>query len=185
MVVEGHSDKLFAESKMFENYCGNLGIKIEQIINAGGNGNLCGTGIKDFIDELRENAHIQRVLVLADLDSEACAPCITKRKERIGNEADYIVIAKNAIESWFLADHEFLKTYISDEIDIEHSQRSEQELDPFGKLKSLREQYGSRGLRNKKQFMKRSRENFSLDNAAIHSDSARYLIKTLNAIVET
>ncbi len=187
IVVEGHCEKIFVESDLFKRLCQNQNIHIIQTLNATGNGNLCSHNIQLYISELRQNPKIDQILVLADLDPETCAPCITQRKERMGqnhNGADYIVIARNAIESWFLADLPFLQQFFKKDIPIEIPQNCEQERDPFQKIKSLNLSYNSRGLRNKKQFIKRNCNVLNLNNSAKHSPSAAYLLTTLQNIAD-
>lgn len=183
LVVEGHSEKIFVESDNFIDFCNSLNINIVDTYNASGNGNLCSTNIKPLLDNLKaKHTNIDITLVLADLDPEICAPCITRRKERIGNHADYIVIARNAIEAWFLADNELLSNLFGTSISNQISINCEQCENPFGKLKELNTTYNGRGLRNKKQFIRRNIENLDLYRAAENSASAQYLINTLNQI---
>jgi len=82
-------------------------------VDAGGNGQLCSRKITAFVDKLKIQAkNPDKVVVLADLDPDRCAPCISKRKEIIGNDGiDLIVIARKALESWFLADMEAMRRW--------------------------------------------------------------------------
>jgi len=185
IVVEGHSEKIFVESTMFQTLCRELDIQVIDTLNAGGNGNLCCHNIQPYVTQLQTDATIQTILVLADLDPETCAPCITKRKERMGASPDHIVIARNAIEAWFLADYAFLQNQFSSEVPIQTARQSESEPDPFHKLKELNQLYkNGRGLNNKKQFMKRNSNRLNLQNAAQHASSAAYLLTTLQQIAD-
>lgn len=182
IVVEGHSDKLFVESPSFVDLCRSLNIEVMDVFNATGNGNLCSANIELYIKELGSHAEIDQILVLADLDPEACAPCITKRKERIGDSADKIVIIRNAIETLFLADHDFLKKNFHSSIPSSLCETCESILDPFEKLSELNLTYKKRGLKSKKQFMKRNGRHLNLIKAAKHSASAQYLLNKLESI---
>lgn len=184
VVVEGHSEKIFIESDYFKQLCGSLNIQVHHVLNAAGNGNLCNANIQPLIEELRANTEIQQVLVLADLDPEICAPCITQRKERMGTLADHIVIARNAIEAWFLADHDFLKRQFGSSVPLNISQNCESYDNPFSKLAELSQIHKNRGLRNKKQFMKRSCAQFDLYRAAQHSPSAEYFLSKLQSLAQ-
>lgn len=182
IIVEGHSDKIFVESHNFQSFCRDLNIDVIDVINATGNGNLCSANISQYITEMKLESSPDKTLIIADLDPELCAPCITKRRERIGQDADYIVIARNAIESWFLADIHFMQSFFSESISIDISEGCETFTDPFAKLKELNQEFNNRGLRNKKQFMKRNCEQLDLNNSAAYSQSAQYLLDKLNTI---
>ncbi len=156
IVVEGHCEKIFVESDLFKKLYQNQNIHIIQTLNAAGNGNLCSHNIQLYISELRQNH----------------------------SGADYIVIARNAIESWFLAVLSFLQQFLKKDISIEIPQNCEQERDPFQKIKSLNLSYNSRGLRNKKQFMKRNCNVLNLKNSAKYSPGVAYLLTTLQNIAD-
>lgn len=85
------------------------------MVDAGGNGGQCKRNIKVHVTRLRAQARPHRVVVLADLDPEDCAPCIGERKEIIGSDGiDLVVIARQAIESWFLADTDAMQRWLDD-----------------------------------------------------------------------
>jgi len=116
-VVEGPSDKKLVESESFQAWLGEeCGLDlVPPVVDAGGNGRMCSRKIIAYIEELRIEANPDKVVVLADLDPDSCAPCISKRKEIIGNTGiDLIVIASRAIESWFLADTEAMRRWTGD-----------------------------------------------------------------------
>ena len=78
-VVEGPSDKKLVESKGFQQWlqetC-NLEV-VSPVVDAGGNGEMCNTKIGTYIEKLKMIANPDKTVVLADLDPDICAPCIT------------------------------------------------------------------------------------------------------------
>ncbi len=113
-VVEGASDKKLVESQSFHDWLKQdyqLQV-IDQVVDVQGNGNLCSRNISLYVNLLKKQHNPDKIVVLADLDPEKCAPCITKRKEIIGSDnIDLVVIARKAIESWFLADTDAMKSW--------------------------------------------------------------------------
>ena len=102
-VVEGASEKRLVESELLRKWlredC-NLEV-IDLVVDAAGGGNMCSRNIGAFIKNLRTRANPNKVVVLADLDPETCAPCVQKRKKIIGSQGiDLIAIARKAMESW-------------------------------------------------------------------------------------
>ena len=96
-VVEGASEKRLIESELFRKWlredC-NLEV-VDPVVDAVGNGNMCSRKIETFVKNLRTIANPDKVVVLADLDPDTCAPCVQKRKEIIGYQGiDLVAIAK-------------------------------------------------------------------------------------------
>ena len=105
-VVEGASEKRLVESKLFRKWlqedC-NLEV-VDPVVDAAGNGNMCSRNIETFVKNLRTSAKPNKVVVLAELDPDTCAPCVQKRKEIIGCQGiDLVAIAKKSIDDivWF------------------------------------------------------------------------------------
>ncbi len=116
-VVEGASEKRLVESELFQKWlredC-NLEV-IDPVVDAAGNGNMCSRNIGAFVKNLRTRTSPDKVVVLADLDPDTCAPCVQKRKTIIGCQGiDLVAIAKKAIESWFLADTKAMCQWLGD-----------------------------------------------------------------------
>jgi hypothetical protein len=78
-VVEGPSDKKLIESSYFQNWLRQEYqlLVAGQPIDAGGNGNMCSRLIGTYVSLLKKQANPDKIVVLADLDPESCAPCIT------------------------------------------------------------------------------------------------------------
>ena len=100
-VVEGDCEKMLLSSKGFQQWATQPGIEICAVINASGGGNLCPENIEPSIANCRNLSNPDKIVVLTDLE---CEPCITATKNRIGGNVDHIVVAKKALEAWFLAD---------------------------------------------------------------------------------
>ncbi len=85
-VVEGASEKRLVTNELFRKWlredC-NLKV-VDPVVDAAGNGNMCSHNIETFVKNLRTIANPNKVVVLADLDPDTCAPCVQKRKEIIG-----------------------------------------------------------------------------------------------------
>lgn len=189
-VVEGDSDKFLPQNQGFRNWlrdsC-NLEV-VDPVVNAGGNGNMCCRNIKDYVNKLRIQANPDKVVVLADLDPDKCAPCIEKRKEIIGcNIIDLVIIARKAIESWFLADTEAMRRWTGDER-FRVNEPETMEGMPWDRLKAIGQDKG-RGPGSKVAFAKKFIRDckFDVKRAAEHPNcpSARYFVEKLCALGET
>jgi hypothetical protein len=186
-VVEGDSDEFLPQSQAFRDWlrdeC-NL-VVVDPVVNAGGNGNMCNRKIKDYVDKLRIQANPDKIVVLADLDPDQCAPCIEKRKEIIGNNGiDLVVIARKAIESWFLADTEAMKRWTGDD-GFHEPEPEDLEGMPWDRLKEIGRN-GRRGPGSKVAFAKKfiRVHKFDVRRSANHQNcpSARYFIEKLCAL---
>lgn len=189
-VVEGASDKKLVESQSFRDWLKQdyqLQV-IDQVIDVQGNGNLCSRNIALYVNLLKKQHNPDRIVVLADLDPEKCAPCITKRKEIIGNNnIDLVIIARKAMESWFLADTEAMKRWTKQGRFFEEYPEQTPSM-PWGRLKEIGLQTIGRGTGSSKihfadKFIKHHR--FSVARAAQHPNcpSARYFVEKLQLLV--
>ena len=188
-VVEGDSDEFLPQSQAFRNWlrdeC-NLEV-VDPVVNAGGNGNMCNRKIKDYVDKLRIQANPDKVVVLADLDPDQCAPCIEKRKEIIGdnNGIDLVVIARKAIESWFLADTEAMRSWTGDK-DFHEDLPETMEGMPWERLKQIGIDMGRCPGSSKPSFAKKfiRKNGFDVRRAGNHPNcpSARYFVEKLCAL---
>ncbi len=183
-VVEGVSDKKLIESESFRAWlqeeCG-LQV-VDPVVDAGGNGQMCSHKIEVFVDKLRIKANPDKIAVLADLDPDSCAPCVEKRKEIIGsNGIDLVVIARKAMESWFLADTEAMRSWTGDAGFREEYPETLAGM-PWDRLKEIGCQIG-RGPGNKKIFARKfiRDHGFDVRRAADHGNcpSALYFVERL------
>lgn len=188
-VVEGDSEEFLPQSPAFRSWlrdeC-NLAV-VDPVVNAGGNGNMCSRKIKVYVDKLKIQANPDKVVVLADLDPDSCAPCIEKRKEIIGEGGgiDLVVIARKAIESWFLADTEAMRSWTGDPGFFEDLPEAANGM-PWDRLKQIGIDNG-RGPGNSKPFFaKRFIQDSGFDprRAGQHPNcpSARYFVERLCAL---
>lgn len=186
-VVEGASDKRLVESKVFQNWlrekCG-LEV-VSPVVDAKGNGNMCSRNIETYVEKLRISSAPDKVVVLVDLDPEECAPCITKRKDIIGNTGiDLVVVACKAMESWFLADTDAMRQWTRDGKFFEPQPEAMAHM-PWDRLREVGRSM-RRGPGTKISFAKKIINSYGFDvrNAASHQNcpSARYFVKKLCAL---
>jgi hypothetical protein len=186
-VVEGYCEKIFLESLNFRCWAKQHQIEIcDPIINARGGGNLCPKTIEASITECRVLASPEKIMVLTDLECEAC---ITVVKARIGDEnVDQIVVAKKALEAWFLADIVAMRAWLKNE-DFPGELTPEETPDmPWERLKDIAKNYHEkrRGPGNKKLFTKYLMKHFdfSIERAAKHPGcpSAKYFLEKLQKL---
>lgn len=187
-VVEGHSESVVVESPRFRQWlrkkC-NLEV-IDPVVNAGGNGEMCNRKIGDFIALLRKEANPDKIVVLADLDPEECAPCIEARKKIIGDDRiDLVVIARKALESWFLADTDAMRKW-SGECNFRETLPEETSHMPWDRLKEIGIRKGRGPGQSKKMFAKKfvHKHGFDICNAAQHPHcpSAAYFVERVCAL---
>ena len=186
-VVEGASEKRLVENKLFRKWlredC-NLAV-IDPVVDAAGGGNMCSRNIEALVKGIRLEANPDKVVVLADLDPEKCAPCVQARKEIIGSQGiDLVIIAKKAMESWFLADTEAMHRWLGDDTFYEDTPETLDGM-PWDRLRELGRKRGS-GPGTKVRFSgKFIREHgFDVRRAAQHDQcpSARYFVERLCAL---
>lgn len=188
-VVEGASDKKLVESQSFRDWLKQdyqLQV-IDHVIDVQGNGNLCSRNISLYVNLLKKQHNPDKIVVLADLDPEKCAPCITKRKEIIGNDnIDLVIIARKAMESWFLADTEAMKSWTRQSRFFEEYPEKTPSM-PWERLKEIGLQTIGRGTGSSKisfadKFI--NLHKFNVARAAEHPNcpSAKYFVEKLRLL---
>ncbi|OQY43535.1 MAG: hypothetical protein DRR08_27965 [Candidatus Parabeggiatoa sp. nov. 2] len=150
---------------------------------------MCTQKIGIYIQKLIIQAQPDKVVVLADLDPERCAPCITERKKIIGEQnIDLVIIARKAIESWFLADTQAMIKWL-DKADFYEDKPEETSSMPWDYLKELGIKYKGRGTGNKVQCARMfiNQHGFDVKRAAKHPacPSARYFVAKMCALGQT
>jgi len=171
-VVEGYCEKILLESKKFRHWAIQHRISIcDPIINACGGGNLCPKKIDASITECRILAKPDNILVLTDLE---CEPCVTLTKARISHrDIDQIIVAKKALEAWFMADTEAMRRWLKNE-DFQGEEKPEKTPDmPWDHLKEIAKKHHKkeRGTGTKKIRFAKTMINqfgFSIERAANH-----------------
>ena len=187
-VVEGASESLLVESELFQTWlreeC-NLEV-VDRVVDVKGNGNMRARNIEDHVRLLRQETNPDKVVVLADLDPEKQVPCVQARKKIIGSQGiDLIVIAKKAMESWFLADTEAMRRWLGDDTFCEVNPETLTGK-PWDRLRELGGKKGSGPGKSKPRFVKRfiCDHGFDVRRAAQHTQcpSARYFVERLCAL---
>ena len=125
-------------------------------------------------------------MVLTDLE---CKPCITAIKARIGNKnVDQIIVAKKALEAWFLADTVAMRRWLKNKDFPEEPTPVESPEMPWEYLKKIGRNYHEkrRGPGDKKFFTKNLMKHFgfSIERAANHPNcpSAKYFLEKLQKL---
>ena len=187
-VVEGDSEKRLVESELFKKWlredC-NLEV-VDPVVDAGGK--MDSVHIGTFVRNLKKIAKPDKIVVLADLDPDSRVPCVEKRKKLIGSQGiDLVVIARKAIESWFLADTKAMREWLGDDIFYEDTPET---LDgkPWDRLREL----GPKSKRGRGPGPSHSMfagkficgHGFDVKRAAQHDQcpSARYFVERLCAL---
>jgi hypothetical protein len=139
----------------------------------------------DFLDQTHwlASKKIEKIVILTDLE---CDPCVQKTKERLGDcDICTIILAKKAIEAWFLADDKVLQVLTDSK--IEHYDHPEEtESMPYETYKELLLQNTRRGTGSKVSFVTKilKKYHFSIERAANHPHcpSAKYFIDVITRL---
>jgi hypothetical protein len=185
-VVEGDCEEILIKSSYFHQLAVQYHLKICQVVNTRGRGNLCPKNISTAIANCRL-ANPDKILVLTDLE---CEPCITVAKEHLGKEGvNQIVVAKKALEAWFLADTNAMRTWLQNDEFPGELMPEETTKMPWEHLKELARHYHQKGRgpgTRKKRFAKImiNQIGFSIERAANHPNcpSAKYFLAKLQQL---
>lgn len=103
-IGEGGSDVIILKSRTFEKLLNSYGLNRIDVLDAEGIGNFYNPNskVKGLVNDL-ENKGAEKIVILSDLED---FPCIREAKTKLANFTDkqINIIAKKALESWFLAD---------------------------------------------------------------------------------
>lgn len=192
-IVEGHTEVELIRSDYFRAWlkqrCGLTLVGNPSTTNCKGNGNMCAAKLENLARVIRKAHKPRYIVVLADLDPDDAVQCITQRKRHIGEQAvDLIIIARNAIEAWFLADTTAMQSWLGK--GSEHFRESEPEshIKPWDRLaqqaKAFKAKLPSNG--SKSEFAKTfiQKYQFDLERAASHRHcpSAKYCVEKLKQL---
>lgn len=185
-IVEGKSEVVMLESPQFKNWAARQGLEIGAIVDAKGSGNLCERLMPNRVEEcLAMGSDSDYVVVLTDLD---CDPCVTATKERMGCAGvDLVVVARQALEAWFLADTEAMRRWLG-QPDFFEEQPEQIQGKPFQHLQELKTRYQVAGRigRGHSDFANKfiNEYGFSIERAAAHPacPSAQYFIKKITSL---
>lgn len=181
-IVDGPSDKIVVESDSFSRWLEDRSMRRRDPVVVVG-GQMHGEGIGRLSRLLRkQGGDIDYVVQLTDLDPDGNIPCISARRAFVESpEVDLVVVAKKAIESWFLADSDAMRNWTRNRafLEIEPEETSGM---PWERLKEIGVSLG-RGPGSKVSFSKRivRRHGFSIMAAAKHPkcSSAQYFVERL------
>lgn len=181
-ICEGKTERKIIESENFQQYLTGLGIEcVKPVLDAKGSGNLLPENLRESL-ELLNARRAEKVIILTDLDEDAC---ITVTKDRItSDENRFVIVAVKKIESWFLADSLTLSYLLKEQF---YFDKPEEEASPFNTLKSIFIQKQSRGIGVKDIFTARMlKHGFSVENAANHKNcsGAAYFLNKLKQITD-
>lgn len=176
-IVEGETEKIIIESDKFKEFLSNNNYElVNPVIDAKGGGNLLPNNIEPFIKRLKDS-QADRIMVLTDLEDEIS---VDKVKERIEHsKIKVIFVAVKAIEAWFLADTEAMKSFLK--VDNFMEEFPEQTINkPFERIKEIIKEKNARGVGSKIILARNMVKyyNFSIENSANHPNcpSAKAMI---------
>lgn len=123
-----------------------------------------------------------KILILTDLDEDAC---ITLTKKRINPSVNHIVVVSiKEIEAWFLADEHAMKKFLKN--DTYTIQNPETIENAFDKTRELRLAKTGRGIGTKIRLAKQMITNsgFSILSASKHPNchSAKYFLQKITEL---
>jgi hypothetical protein len=181
-IVEGKVERIMIEHinkiKWFEQF--NIQIA-GNIIDAKGGGNLCEKNLEKYINQVKV-FEPEKIIILTDLE---CNHCIQEAKQRLGGCGNcQIILAKKAIEAWFLADSNVLFKLTDKKLNYFQLPENTESM-PYEEYKKLLLRYTNRGTGTKVVFVKKVLKNgFKIENAAQHQNcqSAKYFIDKLQEI---
>ncbi len=192
-IVEGNTELELVRSDYFRRWlkekCGMTLVGNPSTTNCKGNDNMCSTKLQKLVNLIRKNYQPDYVIVLADLDPSDSIQCITRRKQHIGEKSvDLIIIARNAIEAWFLADTQAMQSWLGKGSERFRESEPESHVKPWDRLekhaKTFKARFPSNG--SKPDFAKLfiQLHQFNLERAASHSNcpSAAYCVERLKKL---
>lgn len=189
-IAEGDSEAILLKDESFISLLQSFSIHLNKdlVINAGGKNNLYHPSgdfstierkVSAWIEILKDKgASVTFFLLDFDNDDE----CFTAFREKVfSKKGNIIVIAKQALEAWYLADETALSFFFKTK--IQRIENPENILKPFEAIKELRIKHSGKGVSDKKILTKDMiRSGFSLQRAAQHlgCPSAAYFIEKLS-----
>ena len=180
-IVEGKVEKIFIEfldkTEWFSKY--NIE-RVGAIIDAKGGGNLCPKNMQSFVNQVK-TYNPDKIFILTDLE---CDPCVEKTKERLGDcDICHIVLAKKAIEAWFLADNEIIHQFTNENLDSFEFPEETEDM-PYDVWKKILLEYTGRGVSKVKLVTSILKNGFDIEKSASHPNcpSAKYFFEKIRFI---
>lgn len=181
-IVEGGTEKILLESEAFSSWLRTMNLQlIEPVVDAKGAGNLLPNNIGDMILTLKKG-DADYIFILTDLEK---APSIQDVKDRLAHaEVEDCFVTVLAIESWFLASTEPLRSWLPCEKAYIDEPESKALDKPFERIKTLKlvKSDGTRGCSNKKILARQMLlHGFSFEQVLAHPNcsSMKYMEKVL------
>ena len=181
-IVEGWTDKIVVESMGFREWLESVGLCLaEPVVVSQGIDAMNSSRLSALLRKQSED--VERIVLLADLDPDHRVPCISERKKLIGDcGVDLVVIARKAIESWFLADTEAMRFWTGNVEFYEKCPEATPKT-PWERLKEVSDRGPGRA---KPAFVHRftRQHGFAIDRAAKHPccPSAQYFVERVAAL---
>ncbi len=151
-IVEGDSEKIMVESPAFQTWAEAQGLEIcSPVINAKGGGNLLPHHMEPMVAQLARSEP-DHIVVLTDLED---APDIAAVRARVTEtHTRLIFVAVKALEAWFLADTEAMRSWLGLPAFHEPAPEATPGM-PWDHLKAVAKAHGARGPGNKVIFAKK------------------------------
>jgi hypothetical protein len=151
-IVEGDSEKILVESPAFQRWAQEQGLEIcSPVINAKGGGNLLPHHMAPMLAQLARSDP-DHIVVLTDLED---APDASAVKARITEtHTKFIFVAVKALEAWFLADTEAMRSWLGQPTFHEPAPEATPGM-PWDHLKAVARANGTRGPGSKVIFAKK------------------------------
>lgn len=187
-IVEGDSEAILVKDPSFIDFLQSINITTNRdlVINAGsktylyhptGNVAKLKARVDSWINVLQAKG-AEVVMLLLDFDNSD--PCFTLFKPKVYHHSgNLVVIARQALEAWYLADTSALSSYLNAEISF---LKPEDPPNPYEAVKALKIELSGKGVGDKKHLTRHMlRAGFSLSNAAAHPNcpSATYFLNKL------
>jgi len=181
-IVEGKVEQIFIDLLHKKGWFRKYNIKkIGPTIDVKGGGNLCPKNMPQFIEQV-QTFNPDKIFILTDLE---CDPCVKKTKKRLGTcDICVIVLAKKAIEAWFLADNKLIEN-LTNSINTYFEYPENTELMPYETFKQLLINTTGIGTGSKVKFVQKIFQlGFDIERSSTHKNcpSAKYFINKIKGI---
>jgi len=185
IICEGKTEQILFTSRRFTELLRDLNIFLVNVIDAEGAGNLLPHNIDGYIESL-ELEGAEKILIVSDLDGDAC---ITSAKKRVGaRRQDDIVIVVKEIEAWFLCCSGTLGELLN--VPDFKFDSPENENDPYATINDLHIHHKGQGIGRKshsgkiKLIYRLLEHNLNLSEALRHDNcaSVNYFFKKIKQI---
>lgn len=179
-IGEGGSEVIILKSGAFRNLLNLYGLERVDVLDATGIGNFYNPNsvVKGLCSDL-ESKGAEKIVFLSDIEAY---PCIQEAKNKLGHFTDkqINIVAKKALESWYLADTKMLSTLLGVDFSYEYPENPLKM--PYYELKNILLKFNKPGPGTKTKLAKKVLSaNFSIQHSASHDNcsSAKYFLNQL------